>query len=165
MHLLIGADVYFINTRKARRQLIDCWREQLLKSFLQTNIWKTPEGIGGIIIFSIWIDFLIPYNYSRKQRECVESVKNPRKTQLFSTLEISKTDSLIWLCCCLTGAAGIGDRVNEVAESRPRCSDLLMLLGGWAAQTQTCRHKLVVSDNTSSDLRVWDHEQITSYIR
>ena len=101
MHLLIGANVYFINTRKARLQLIDCWLKQLLKSFLQTNIWKTPEEIVGIIIFSIWIDFLIPYNYSRKQRECVESVKNPRKTQLFSTLEISKTDSLILLCCCL----------------------------------------------------------------
>lgn len=33
-----------------------------------------------------------------------------------------------------------------------------------AAQTQTCRYKLVVSVNTSSDLRVWGREQMTSYI-
>lgn len=35
---------------------------------------------------------------------------------------------------------------------------------GGAAQTQTCRCKLVVSVNTSSDLRVRGCEQMTSYI-
>lgn len=33
-----------------------------------------------------------------------------------------------------------------------------------AAQTRTCRNKLVVSVNTSSDLRVRGREQMTSYL-
>lgn len=47
------ADVYFINTRKAKLQLIDCWLKQplLLVSFLQTNIWNVHEEKALIILY------------------------------------------------------------------------------------------------------------------
>lgn len=46
----------------------------------------------------------------------------------------------------------------------PRRLPLILLGVVGAAQTQTCRYKLVVSLNTSSDLRVWGCEQMTSGI-
>lgn len=66
------------------------------------------------------------------------------------------------LYCWLVAGKQLIVWVSFGATPPPCCISLLGVVG--AAQTQTCRHKLVVSVNTSSDLRVWGREQMTSHV-
>lgn len=86
---------------------------------------------------------------------------DPRTEEAFLAMTISLEQNKAVLLVLVTGKQLI-QLVRAGEQPTLYFADASRDVG--AAQTQTCRYKLVVSVNTSSDLRVWGREQMTSYI-